>query len=86
MTYYRKFSHKKPSTGLCAIFCAIENLNPRELLLIGYDRVLTDDHKHMKWSAPKQYQVWGHDQKAEGECVRSLGLTIIDLVSNAKIR
>jgi hypothetical protein len=78
VTYYRQYSRRKPSTGLCAVFCAIDNLNPPEIALIGFDRVLTDDMKCGKWYDERRYHLWGHDQKAERECLFSLRVPIID--------
>jgi hypothetical protein len=81
--YYESFRprHKKPSTGLCAVFCAIDRLAPEEIALIGFDRLLdpndmksrkaTDDQKYM-------YSMYGHDQRAEHECLMSLPVKIID--------
>ncbi len=83
INYYKSFTprHKKPSTGLCAVFCAIDRLQPEEIALIGFDRLLnpndmtsrkaTDEQKYM-------YSMYGHDQRAEHECLMSLPTRIID--------
>ena len=70
----------KPSHGLSAIFCAIELLKAREIALIGFDRVLyPHDGCSQKWSdAPGPPRRWAHDQRAEHECLHSLGVTFID--------
>ena len=66
-TYYRQYSKNKPSTGLCAVFCAIDELNPRSIYLAGFDSVL--DAKELR----------GHDTAAENKCLYSLGVEIIDV-------
>jgi hypothetical protein len=83
ISYYKSFrpKHKKPSTGLCAVFCAMDKLQPKEIALIGFDRLLdpkdmksrkaTDDIKYM-------YSLYGHDQRAEHEALMSLPVRIID--------
>lgn len=82
ITYYKGFRprHKKPSTGLCAVFCAVDR-GYTEIALIGYDRLLdptdmksrkaTDEQKYM-------YSLYGHDQRAEHEALMSLPVRIID--------
>jgi len=78
--YYRQYSSKKPSTGLCAVFCAIDKLDVKELALIGFDRMLNPgDEKSGKWHDHERRHFWGHDQPAENQCLHSLGLRIIDL-------
>jgi hypothetical protein len=83
IAYYRKFSRKKPSTGLCAVFCAIDHLNPPEIAVIGYDRLLNPaDQKSGKWNKPVIPGAFGtgsHDQRAEHACLMSLPVRIIDL-------
>jgi hypothetical protein len=83
INYYKSFNprHKKPSTGLCAVFMAIDKIAPDEIALIGFDRLLdptdmksrkaTDDRKYL-------YSMYGHDQRAEHECLMSLPVKIID--------
>lgn len=82
--YFAKFKPKiwKPSHGLSAVFCAKDHLDPKQIALIGFDRILyqDDDHSH-KWYTPpgKPAHPWFHDQRAERECLDSLGIEIIDL-------
>jgi hypothetical protein len=85
--YYNRFEprHKKPSTGLCAVFCAIDRLAPDEIALIGYDRLLDpSDRKSRKWNERSMTSLYGHDQRAEHECLMSLPVRIIDLAKEAK--
>lgn len=79
--YYKKFKPKywKPSHGLSAVFCAIDNMKPERIALIGFDRILyTDDQCTGKWYNPRMFERWQHDQRAENECLYSLGIDIID--------
>lgn len=64
--YYQKFSKKKPSTGLCAVFGVMERWQPETIGLIGFDGVLDG------------YPGWTHDAEAEKRCIESL-TTIKDL-------
>jgi hypothetical protein len=68
--YFARFSSQKPTTGLCAVFCAIDRLAPDELGLIGFDRVLRPEEHTGRYL---------HDAYAEQACLHSLGLTITDL-------
>lgn len=78
--YYARYSDRKPSTGLCALFMAVEKLKPDCIGLIGFDRMLNpDDAKSRKWNEPKARSLWGHDQRAEHDCLHSLGVAIVDL-------
>ena len=81
--YYAGFRprHRKPSHGLSAVFCAIDELDPPAIALIGFDRVLRPNDQHSrKWHDVNPPQsLWGHDQRAEYECLHSLGVEIIDL-------
>ena len=58
--YYKQFSKKKPSSGLCAVFGTIERWAPETIGLIGFDWVLDG------------FQDWQHDSIAELKCIRSL--------------
>lgn len=82
VAYYAQFKPKmwKPSHGLCAVFCAIDALKPKEIALIGCDRMLyAEDDRSKKWnSPPTKPHPWPHDQRAERECLFSLGITIVD--------
>lgn len=83
LKYFAQFKPKlwKPSHGLSAVFCAVDRLNPKQIALIGFDRVLyPEDDRSYKWnSAKKPPHPWAHDQRAEHECLFSLGIEIIDL-------
>jgi hypothetical protein len=83
VTYYRQFTRRKPSTGLCAVFCAIDHLNPSDIAVIGFDRILRPhDECTGKWHEPRRFSKFGggaHDQQIEHECLHSLGVRIIDL-------
>ena len=71
--YYSRFSKKKPSSGLCAVFAAVERWEPSTIGLIGFDWVLG------------QYTDWQHDSVAELRCIRSL-VNVVDLRDGKKIR
>lgn len=64
--YYKDFSKKKPSSGLCAVFGAVERWRPKTIGFIGFDWVL-DGHSN-----------WQHDANAEKQAILSL-VTIEDL-------
>jgi hypothetical protein len=74
LEYYSKFNprHDKPSTGLCAVFCAIER-GYDDIALIGFDRLLNpDDTTSRRWNEDRMYSMYGHDQRAEHACLMSL--------------
>lgn len=80
--YFHRFSarKRKPSTGLCAIFLAIDKLDAKEIAVIGFDRMLRpDDVQTSKWYKPRADYGWGHDAHAEKACVESLSIKLIDL-------
>lgn len=90
LKYFATFKPKlwKPSIGLSAVFMAIDRLAPKEIALIGFDRVLNpDDDRSHKWhnSAGKPPHGWAHCQRAERECLYSLGINVIDLSKDAKV-
>lgn len=74
----------KPSTGLCAVFCAMEYLKPKELAFIGFDRLLDPDRETYKWHALRS-SPWPHDAHAEHRALYGLGLSIIDLVKHGAV-
>jgi hypothetical protein len=78
---FRRFDPKfpKPSTGLKAIFCAIEFLDVTEIGLIGFDRVLHPDVPTSKWFHEQGKYLYGHDAQAEHRCLMSLPIKVIDL-------
>jgi hypothetical protein len=86
LAYFAKFKPKiwKPSHGLSAVFCAIDRLAITEVALIGFDRILyPDDKRSKKWSSPPTGEhPWPHCQRAEHECLLSLGLSIHDLAKD----
>jgi hypothetical protein len=69
LKFYADFSPLKPSTGLCALFCAAEYFPGAEVGLIGYDNVLDNT----------QFRTGPHDSGGEWACVRALPLTLFDL-------
>jgi hypothetical protein len=74
--YFAQFSGKKPSTGLCAVFCVMDVLEPDELVLAGFDDV---------FHPPKKQRVlWGHDSAGEKAAICALGVPILEL-SHASI-
>jgi len=58
--YYKQFSKRKPSSGLCAVFGVIERWEPKTIGLIGFDWVLD--------GSPG----WTHDANAEKQAILSL--------------
>lgn len=84
LEYFAQFKPKiwKPSIGLTAVFMAIDRLDVKEIALIGFDRILNqEDMRSAKWDRPdKPKHAWGHCQRAERQCLDSLGIRIIDLV------
>lgn len=67
--YYKRFSKKKPSSGLCAVFSVVERWNPDTVGLIGFDWVLDGQSGH---------GFENHDVKAEKRCLLSL-VNVVDL-------
>ena len=70
LSFNPKNQNKKPSVGLCTVFCVVERWKPDKIGLIGFDNVL-DGHRN-----------WLHDSNTEKRCIESLA-TIIDLRSSA---
>ncbi len=76
---YDAYSNAKPTTGLCAVFEAIERLDAKEIALIGFDRLLRPAEPS---ATPVQLasQEWlAHDKYAEHACLMSLPIKVIDL-------
>ena len=72
-------SFPKPSTGLKAVFCALEFLKPAEIGLLGFDRILRPEVPTSKWwHTPGKY-LYGHDAGAEHRCLMSLGVNIVEV-------
>jgi hypothetical protein len=81
LSYFSRFEprHPKPSTGLSAVFCAVER-GYDDIALIGFDRLLNlDDTKSRRWNEPSMYSMYGHDQRAEHDCLKSLPIRITNL-------
>lgn len=58
----------KPTTGLCAVLEAIERLQPAEIRVIGFDRLM-----HPEFEDPPH--TWlAHDKWAEHAMLRDLGV------------
>jgi hypothetical protein len=79
--YYQTFnpSFPKPSTGLKAVFCAMEFENPPEIGLIGFDMVLHPEKPTSKWFHEQGKYLYSHDARAEHQCLKSLGVKITEL-------
>lgn len=78
LEYYRRFSDKKPSHGLCATFCAMDEMKPDELAFIGCDSMLNPDTPFRKWNVDREWPN-PHDWKAENDALKGLGIKITDL-------
>lgn len=77
--YFAQFSKMKPTTGLCAVFTAIDRMHPEEISLLGLDRVM---HPYVPDDAPP----WlCHDMFGEHECLKSLPVRFIDLRTHEQI-
>ena len=81
LRYFKRFepSFRKPSTGLKAVFCAMEFLWPDEIGLIGFDRLLRPDVATSKWFHEQGKYLYGHDANAEHRCLMSLPVKVVDL-------
>jgi hypothetical protein len=69
----------KPSTGLRAVFCALEFLAPAEIGLIGFDMVLHPEVPTWKWFAPPGKFSYAHEAEAERRCLMSLDVKITEV-------
>ena len=74
--YFAEFKPKnpKPSTGLCAVFCAVEQ-GFNDIALVGFDSFTTDDRRTGKWFDPTPSTLWYHDQRAERQALEGLGVS-----------
>jgi hypothetical protein len=72
-------SFRKPSTGLLAVFCAMEFLQPKEIGLLGFDMVLHPEEPTSKWFHPRGQYLYSHDARAEHRCLMDLGVKITEL-------
>ena len=79
--YFRQYSTRKgPSTGLSAIFCAVEFLNPARIGLAGFDNLLYPSEKGWaKWWQPRNSHYWDADSEAEHKAAMALGIELIDV-------
>lgn len=84
LAYFEPFrtspKRRKPSNGLCAVFCAVEFLNPDKIGVIGFDSILRPEVNTGKWHDTKPGK-WSHDSRAENAAIHGLGVEIIDLCS-----
>jgi hypothetical protein len=77
--YFRSFKpgvpfkpwQPKPSTGLCAVFCAVEFLKAEEIAFIGCDRLMQPDRYSGKWNEAGPV-CQPHDWAAEHKVINSL--------------
>ena len=76
---YLKYGTAKPSTGLCAVFCALEYLKPKEIALIGYDLLLNPEGPNEKYN-DRRPRFQSHEAMAEAKCLSELPVKVIDLV------
>jgi len=76
---FRTEKSRKPSTGLKAVFCALEFLKPAEIGLLGFDRVLHPEVPTSKWFEPLGKYSYAHDARAEHRCLMSLGVKITEV-------
>lgn len=74
---YGKYGQAKISTGLGAVFCALER-GFTEVALIGYDQLMYG--KAGKYNDKARTGFTAHDGKAEMECLKALPVKVIDLV------
>lgn len=75
----QKRTWRKASTGLKAVFCAVEFLKPEEIGLIGFDMVLHPDSNTWKWFAPPGKYSYSHDAETERRALMALPVKIVEL-------
>lgn len=78
-SYRTEKSFPKPSTGLLAIFCAMEFLKPKNIGLLGFDMVLHPDAPTSKWFHERGKYLYSHDAHAEHRCLQDLDVTFTEL-------
>jgi hypothetical protein len=83
-TAYRKFSSAKPSTGLGAIYCAIER-GMTELTLIGFDLLLRPNEVSGKYTDLKRTGFTAHDAKSEAAFLKELPVKITELRPDVEV-
>lgn len=69
----------KASTGLKAVFCAMEFLAPAEIGLLGFDRILHPEVKTTKWWHEPGKYVYAHEAEAEHRALMDLDVKITEL-------
>ena len=87
MPYFLSFNpsrKQKPSVGLCALFCAVEQ-GYKEIGVIGFDSFFTDSRKTGKWHSDQDKCNWVHDQEAEQAAMKSLDAEIINLACSDRV-
>jgi hypothetical protein len=79
--YFGRFSRLKgPSTGLSAIFCAVEFEGATEIGLAGFDNLLyPQETGYAKWWQPRYKYNWDADSEAEHKAACGLGVRLIDV-------
>jgi len=78
--WFAGYSGKKPTHGLCAVMCAVEFLQPKQIAVIGFDSIM-NPHKIMQARWDRGLSPWTHDQAAEAKAIRDLVPDIIDLAN-----
>lgn len=75
--YFASFKPKaKPSTGMRAIFAAIQFLDPKEIGLVGFDRMKEPDGNSGRWWDPVR-NFYLHDAHTERKVVESLDVDLV---------
>lgn len=76
--WYREYSTRKPSTGLCAAMCAVEFMRPKNLAVIGFDAVTSGKQaRGGKWFGTGPWIA--HDAEAEKRALYALDVEIVNL-------
>lgn len=79
-SYYASFGKRGPSTGLCAIFCAVEFEKPGEIGLAGFDNLLYPDEKGWgKWWQPRHKYRYDADSESDHRAMMGLDVRLIDV-------
>ena len=77
--HFSMYSTRKPSTGLTALFCAVDR-GYSEVGLAGFDNLLRPwDQGWTKWHMARHAGTWGHDSHAEHLCAFNLPIKIVDV-------
>jgi hypothetical protein len=71
---------KGPSSGLCAIFCAVEFERPDAIGLAGFDNLLYPDQKGWgKWWQPRHKYYYDADGEADHKAAMALDVKLVDV-------